>query len=68
MPIFDLSNQDERNEYAMSDAEKKQMNEFVDEFLDSLYLSGTKEDGKYVLSLSQATQAAKDFYLKMFGK
>jgi hypothetical protein len=64
MPIFNLDNQDERNEYAMSDADKKRMAEFVDEFMDCIYLSGSKDDGKYILTLSQAEAAAKDLFLK----
>jgi hypothetical protein len=64
MPIFDLNEQNERNEYAMSDAEKNRMKEFIDEFMDCIYLSGSKDDGKYILTLSQAEQAAKDLFLK----
>lgn len=36
--------------------------EFIDEFLDRLYINGSKEDGKYILTLTQATQAANEIY------
>lgn len=36
--------------------------EFVDEFLDRLYMNGTKENEKYILTLSQATTAANEMY------
>ncbi|MEI8007993.1 MAG: hypothetical protein WCI00_00665 [bacterium] len=35
---------------------------FIDEFMDRIYLHGTKDDGKYVLTLSQAEAAAAEFY------
>lgn len=36
--------------------------QFVDEFLDRIYICGSKEDDKYILTLSQATQAAKELF------
>jgi hypothetical protein len=36
--------------------------EFVDEFLDTLYLIGHKEDGKYYLTISEATLAAEQLF------
>jgi hypothetical protein len=35
---------------------------FIDEFLDKLYLCGHKENGNYILSLSEATDAAEQIY------
>lgn len=43
-------------------------NEFIDEFLDRLYLNGSKEDGKYILTLSEATNAAEEIYNQFFKK
>ena len=40
--------------------------EFVDEFLDRLYMNGTKENGNYVLTLTQATNAANEIYNQYF--
>ncbi len=36
--------------------------EFIDEFMDRIYLLGTKEDGKYILTLTQAEKAASELY------
>ena len=38
---------------------------FIDTFLDCLYLAGDKYENGYTLTLSQATNAAKDLYLKL---
>lgn len=45
-----------------SEASKPSKDEFIDEVLDMIYLNGTKEDGKYILTLTQATQVAKEIY------
>jgi hypothetical protein len=42
--------------------ERVSKEEFVDEFLDRLYMNGSKEDGKYILTLPEATQAAIEIY------
>ncbi len=39
--------------------DKKQ---FIDEFMDKIYLIGNKEDGKYILTLKQAEEAAAELY------
>ena len=39
---------------------------FVDEFIDAVYLAGTKENGEYNLTLSQAEDAAHNLYIKAF--
>lgn len=36
--------------------------QFIDEFMDKLYLIGTKENGFYTLTLSQAQNAASELY------
>lgn len=36
--------------------------EFIDEFVDRIYLIGSKENGKYILTLSQAEEAASELY------
>lgn len=38
------------------------LTEFIDEVLDIIYLNGTKEDGKYCLTLHQAEKVAKQIY------
>ena len=40
--------------------------EFVDEFLDRLYMNGTKDEGKYILTLTEATNAAVEIYNQYF--
>jgi hypothetical protein len=39
--------------------DKKQ---FIDDFMDKIYLIGNKEDGKYILTLKQAEEAASQLY------
>lgn len=48
------------NESDKSDKITKE--DFIDEFLDRLYINGSKEDGKYILTLKEATNAAKEIY------
>lgn len=36
--------------------------EFIDNFIDRLYMCGEKDDGKYILTLKEATQAAEEMY------
>jgi hypothetical protein len=40
--------------------------QFVDEFIDRLYLNGSKEDGKYIQTLPQLECAAKEIYREFF--
>ena len=35
---------------------------FIDEFLDRLYMNGKKDDGLYILRLSEAENAAKELF------
>ena len=45
--------------------------EFIDEFMDRIYLIGSKDNGKYILTRSQAEQAASELYdtcFKTFNK
>lgn len=44
------------------------LNSFIDEFLDRLYVNGSKEDGKYVLTLNEATTAATEIYNEFIKK
>lgn len=39
-----------------------QKKDYVDQFLDIIYLVGTKEDGKYCLTLTQAEEACGQMY------
>jgi len=41
--------------------------EFIDEFLDRLYMNGTKDEGNYILTLTQATNAANEIYNQFFN-
>ena len=57
----------ENLEFDVSENKKVTKNEFIDEFLDRLYVNGTKDDGKYILTLSQATNAANEIYNEFFN-
>lgn len=46
----------------MDKSDKITKEDFIDEFLDRLYINGSKEDGKYILTLKEATNAAKEIY------
>lgn len=43
----------------------RQRQEMVDEILDKIYLIGTKENGKYMLTLKQATEVAEEIFETM---
>lgn len=58
---FDLSDE-KSNESVLNESKSVTENEFVDEFLDRLYMCGKKEDGYYILSLEEATDAAKQIF------
>ncbi len=36
--------------------------QFIDEFMDRIYLNGSKEDGKYILTLTEAEKSASEVY------
>lgn len=55
------------NEDAGEASKQPSKDEFVDEVLDMMYLNGSKEDGKYILTLAQATQVAKEIYKYVYG-
>ncbi len=42
--------------------------EFIDEFMDRIYLIGSKDNGKYILTLTQAEQVASELYDTCFEK
>jgi len=50
-------------EYKTADVIKPPKEEFVDEFLDRIYLNGSKDDnGKYILTLQEATTVAEEMF------
>ena len=64
---FKLTESENLNISDVSESKKITKDEFIDEFLDRLYMNGTKDDGKYILTLSQATSAANEIYNEFFN-